>query len=262
MTHADGYFAIGSSHTVCQDYVRTGKTKDGRAYAIVSDGCSSSKDTDIGARFLVRAAEYFIIQGIPFHIESIIAQARTWAGAMLMPSYCLDATLLVAYEHFDGNTIQVHMYGDGVLACRRRTGEVEIVQVEYPNGAPFYPNYMIDLDREASFMQLDNYQPIITYANGATERGRPRDGLSLSLYKSEYDLAVLSTDGMVSFRKGHDPVSVQDIVAQVIAVQSNAGEFMVRRAKRFLGSYCKNQGWDHYDDFSVGAILIETEETP
>src|SRR5215203_2249321 len=49
--NTDCFFNIGATHSVCQDYVVASP------YLILSDGCSSSPDTDIGARLLVKAAE-------------------------------------------------------------------------------------------------------------------------------------------------------------------------------------------------------------
>jgi len=46
---ADHHFCIGKTHKVCEDYATSGITEDGVTYAIASDGCSSSKDTDFGA---------------------------------------------------------------------------------------------------------------------------------------------------------------------------------------------------------------------
>jgi hypothetical protein len=48
---ADSYFEIGSTHQVCQDYALA-YASDDFAYAIMSDGCTSSLNTDIGARLV------------------------------------------------------------------------------------------------------------------------------------------------------------------------------------------------------------------
>ena len=45
---------IGSTHALCQDYALA--RNDG-PYVILSDGCSSSPDTDVGSRLLVKASE-------------------------------------------------------------------------------------------------------------------------------------------------------------------------------------------------------------
>ena len=67
--NADSTFTIGSSHQVCQDYAVAGLRNDRGlasqrnrlAYAVVSDGCSSSIDSDFGSRLLSKAAERLIL---------------------------------------------------------------------------------------------------------------------------------------------------------------------------------------------------------
>ena len=54
--NADHYYTIGNSHSVCQDYAISGLVENG-AYAILSDGCSSSPDVDVGARMLSLSAK-------------------------------------------------------------------------------------------------------------------------------------------------------------------------------------------------------------
>ena len=56
----DSHFVKGSSHLVCQDYSSSGFTFNGIPYIIISDGCSTAKDSDVGARLLVRATEQAI----------------------------------------------------------------------------------------------------------------------------------------------------------------------------------------------------------
>ena len=52
---ADVFYAIGSTHHVCQDFaVANGD------FVILSDGCSSAKDSDWGARLLVKACHNVI----------------------------------------------------------------------------------------------------------------------------------------------------------------------------------------------------------
>ena len=66
--NADSVFNIGATHAVCQDYViaRSGETTFGSPnagpYIILSDGCSSSPDTDMGARLLVKAMDQTLIR--------------------------------------------------------------------------------------------------------------------------------------------------------------------------------------------------------
>lgn len=274
MTHADGHFAIGKSHVVCQDYVRTGRTPDGRAYVIVADGCSSSKDTDLGARLLVLATETFITTTKPsktthnaVNFDIIASIATKYANHMGLHPTCLDATLLVAIE--TETHIAVSRMGDGVVAARERTGAYQYSNHEFASGAPFYTNYLQHEDRLQALYDLPNNHVFMT--QGIVGVGETKDQIEMGDYatmlaqpvlyaKADFDLVVLMTDGALSFRKGLEPVPVTDIVTQILDVKVPTGEFMLRRAKKFLGSYCTQQGWDHYDDFGVGAVFIDAPD--
>ena len=54
--YVDDYFHIGQMHLgsgkPCQDYSFSGIIDEG-AFAIVSDGCSTGRHTDVGARIIV-----------------------------------------------------------------------------------------------------------------------------------------------------------------------------------------------------------------
>lgn len=269
MTHADGYFAIGKTHTVCQDYVRHGNLPNGMAYAIVSDGCSSSKDTDIGARILVCMAERYL-QGIPedpdeIRFDLVIEMARLVVKTMCgLDCTCLDATLLIAIE--TKTQILVFKMGDGVVSSRLRDGSWEYEYHEFTSGAPYYPNYLGDEPRRFAYMAQANDPVVYNIGGSVTNKFKHTSTVDdhianmgmCSIYnKSDVDLVVLMTDGACSFRSGLEPVMVHDIVKQIVDVKATAGEFMVRRAKRFLGSYCATQGWHHDDDFGVGAIFVD-----
>ena len=54
--NADYYIEKGQSHDFCEDFALAGKIGES-AYAILSDGCSSSEHVDLGARLLVHAAK-------------------------------------------------------------------------------------------------------------------------------------------------------------------------------------------------------------
>ena len=99
MMNADHHFWMGKTHNVCEDYAMSG-TSGGVSYAIVSDGCSSSPDTDFGARILARAALKHIYQAwsLEKYSDSVINTARSGALSLGLPQRALDATLLVAVE--------------------------------------------------------------------------------------------------------------------------------------------------------------------
>ena len=47
MVYSDSYFKIGKTHLICQDYALHSE-----GHISLSDGCSSSPNTDIGSRLL------------------------------------------------------------------------------------------------------------------------------------------------------------------------------------------------------------------
>ena len=57
----DAFFAIGSTHDICQDYALALNISN-RSLLIVSDGCSASPSTDIGARILSRCAAQVLLE--------------------------------------------------------------------------------------------------------------------------------------------------------------------------------------------------------
>jgi hypothetical protein len=266
MTHADGYFAIGKTHTVCQDYVRCG-TFNGQSYVIVSDGCSGSEDTDIGARVLTIAAEQYLRKNGEVNFEVIVEVASNTIRGMGMDPTCLDATLLIAIEIQDA--VAVYMMGDGVVVARNReTGGYYHIRTNFFLGAPFYPNYLTDPDRLEGYHALPANQVVeIKGMIGGSETDRAIDTdkypywLPVAVFnKSEYDLVVLMSDGAMSFRKDGESVPVPDVVTQIMDVKVPFGEFMTRRARKFLGSFCPSKGWVHDDDFGVGAIFVEVPD--
>jgi len=146
----DSAFQIGKTHDICEDFTLTGSLKstgDDAYYTIVSDGCSSSPNTDLGARIL----SYSIAEEIKniynnsanfmfsFNTDSCITRARTSLEALKVSQESLDATSLISYS-VDNNT-EVLVYGDGCVAIGFEDGRILVINFEFPNGFPFYLNY-------------------------------------------------------------------------------------------------------------------------
>lgn len=269
--HSDGHFAIGSTHTVCQDWVRTGKTEQGQSFAIVCDGCSSSPDTDVGARLLALSAEQSLRNNF-LAADEVTYQALGLAVQLDLRPQCLDATLIVVASRNPAIKpgIAVSMWGDGVIAARRRDGgPPTVIQVEFPLGAPFYPNYLAFPERKAAFDALGTANsPVVTILSGTKPDAldfdfNRADGLQMS-FDDDFDLVVAMSDGAATFRQGPDSsvVPVLDVAREILAVKSPVGEFMLRRCRRFLEHDCKARGWRHLDDFSVAAVHADGRAAP
>lgn len=275
--NADAYFEIGTTHSVCQDYARAGHTRGSyqRTFAVLSDGCSSSPDTDIGARLLVLAAERWIGSIIGPDLSAAkrltltIEDASRAARFADVTQRALDATLLCAYESWDRDRdgIAASLRGDGVVAGRRRNGSTWIHVVEHTNGAPTYPSYMLDDERrrqyEATFGLALKHSTIGAFGDSPDSVG-PLDWFFPAC---DWDLVLLMSDGVQSFQRvaqtetsrSLEPVPVEAVVRELLAVKGTAGEFMKRRCQAFR-RFCDKEGWQHSDDFSVAGIWIAAPE--
>lgn len=268
-------FYIGRGHLICQDYVISGQSDDA-CYVILADGCSSSPDTDIGARFLVKAAESFIYQiqvgakALPslerYHQQSVQFASLSSKFLKLDPS-CLDATLLTIKA--DKNGFVASCYGDGVIALARKTGFLEIYSVEFDDGYPQYVSYTMDALRRQGFdAQTTNHKSVthVTIPQVRPSGGVTRSNEVIEFHfgnKSDYLFAAVLSDGVHSFVEydKEDPgrvshaVSMQEVVAQILAFSSTRGDFVSRRMSAFY-QICTSRLWHHDDDLSVGVIAL------
>lgn len=254
--NVDVFFTTGKTHTVCQDYAATA----GNEYIVLSDGCSSSPHTDIGARLLCRIA-------VQDGILGACDRAAPLLGALILPEQSLDATLLSAERK--GGVVQVLMIGDGVVVGRRRDGVCKIIVVEYPSGAPRYPSYDLNPARRTRYFSEFGGQMRITTTVDKEEvldvplKDEPVEPLVFDFPTEEYDLVLLFSDGVQSFHRpvpnstcgATSPVPLTEVLAEMLAIKGFVGQFIVRRAKRFLKD-ASAKGWVHDDDFSVAALYI------
>lgn len=271
--NADCYTNIGRQHSACQDYARTGTfIVEGMdlselydnipaLYAAVADGCSQAPDSDIGARLLVRGLENAILTEVPNRSLHAIEFAQDIAIHGSFDVACLDATLLYAIPTED--SIDVVIHGDGVVAARRRDGTVTHTVVECPRGAPDYLSYLLDDGRMAAYQS--QIQDLKSYRSFEGDRMTSEMEVpafypvTLSYPRAEFDLVVLMSDGAQSFMRltptGTQKVPVHEVVEQVMAIKNTTGDFVVRRIRNgFLGRFCVNHNWHHYDDFAMAAI--------
>jgi hypothetical protein len=268
--HSDAFFAMGKTHTVCQDYARAGKTSTGRTYAIVSDGCSSSPDTDFGSRFLVTAAVQALEQQEQPDPLRIIWRAKEPALGFV-PLRCLDATLLMAYE-LDNGQIAVDATGDGVIVALGKDGSIEVWEIDQA-GFPGYLSYGLDLTRLRGYLTesggkrlvrhwyngvpLEDQESCITISRDKTPR---IDGMTFRLEfdPEETQLVMVLSDGVLSFGNYEtgNPVPLEEVLPQVLNIKVPKGEFLLRAHRWFLTKECPKRSWQHSDDFGAAAIIL------
>lgn len=288
---ADHFFTIGKTHPVCEDYADSGQSlDDGSPYAIVSDGCSTGKDTDFGARLMVRAASRLLINegadSFRTDFDQCVWQAEEWREALLLDPSALYATLLVTTQDKDGKTNAV-VYGDGIVAARRRDGSgYDYMVVECSKNAPPYLAYLVAREDEKGKFPLDYFREggagirTTTWHNCHESIVLPvedevwtrigtaffdpneddeRVGVIVPFDPCQYDVVIVASDGLQSFQRMEGtrmvPVPLPEIMAEVMAFKGTEGEFVQRRLRRFLKQAAK-KGWHHNDDIAVAGITL------
>ncbi|MSQ03985.1 MAG: hypothetical protein EXR71_19205 [Myxococcales bacterium] len=266
---ADAYFHIGHSHTVCQDYA-VARQHGEREIAVVADGCSSSPDTDCGARLIAAGmlgwADPVLVWGDD-DARKVIATAADHAAVVGWPSMCVDATIVAVRR--EPTVFRAFVVGDGVVVARRRDGTFRVVDVEFPSGAPAYASYLANEPRRGNYLRTEPDTPsrdvrIVRVYDGdsvteASSLARSAGWvLELVFPVVEFELAAVASDGLRSFQRRTGtrfaPVPLLEVVPHVFGFKGLAGEFVARRLRRFLRKECEDMGWHPNDDVAVAAI--------
>ncbi len=285
--NADHFFTKGKSHKVCQDYVNSSLVHqtDGkllRSQVMLADGCSSSKDTDIGARLLVKTAEW-VMDGWEFawgrevptpellehYYHQVVGHAQNTARSLRVSEEATDCTLLtlVANEH----TWYTSAYGDGTILIQWKGGNLEIIEIDFPNGYPNYANYRYNPARSETFNALENSGKEIKRRFISTTEEQEtissyRDDMPVYLRHGNNDevewIAVLS-DGVKSFAEVDRStlklrsLGMEEVLEELLPFKNFNGTFADRRASRFFRDITnKARPWQHDDDFSIGVIYF------
>lgn len=265
----DSFLEIGSSHKVCEDYIIHGN--EPFPYIILSDGCSSSDNTEMGARILCHLAKQYLSykknQLLPFNSDNmgswIIHNAELVARQLGLKLPALDATLIVAYYNQDSECIHTHFFGDGSLIYfNNEINGVINTTFEYSNNAPYYLSYLVDEERNEQYHDLkcdqiwnvttDNQKP---YSMTQAYDHRP----IITVPKKSSDFVMITSDGIDSFLHENpserDDISTRSIIGDMTNFKNKNGEFLKRRLKKQMKQY-RDQNINHYDDLSVGVFLF------
>jgi|SRR5579871_1875599 len=277
----DGAFRMGKTHTVCQDYVAAFASSTS-AWALLADGCSSSPETDIGARLLVKSARAQIDylrsalqnaapEAWERYYAATLENARAVAQQLGLDARCLDATLLTAITA--GDRWFLDMVGDGVVVVKGRDGALCVTSVSYMENCPDYLNYREDSARAAAFAErVGNVRAVRRWRmtpEGAVEAQEPviETPAVWSGRMADTVWVALLSDGAHSFAtldcsstsRTATPIPLPEVLKELLAFKSGVGQFVQRRLQRFL-LRCAERGWQHHDDVALGVIAWEETE--
>jgi len=264
----DDYYVIGDGHTYVEDYTWSGMILGKFPCVILSDGCSSSDDTDIGARIMVRAMKETLEESlrVPFNYDSIMMEFRSYyksmGRALFLPDSALDATILVAVI-IDGvvHTIQ---YGDGYIVHKHPSKTI-MDYYQYPFNAPFYHHYTSNYAYEQTYLLNFGCTPMIASGGDETVVNHVKNAGShhCVYYINEYEVGThtisLMSDGVDTFFQGNDRIELDTVLDDIINFKNTNGEFVKRKLKMYLHKNAKNN-IQHYDDISLATIAFEIVE--
>ena len=286
---SDSYFEIGNKHIVCQDYALNGHSSDGcMYYAIISDGCSSSKNSEIGAQILCYVAKYFLLlyynsqvitqtseENVRILLQnSIYKKANEIRSLYGIEQSALDATLSIVciVDNDDSNKTWVWTWGDGVTIYNYHDC-TEIITVEYETGAPFYISYLSKENHETYKRKFGDgkvTQTRYTYKNGNAEP-------EIYTHDAEYTYSffdfetqwypkinndilksvIISSDGLTSYEDVlNESIPTTNIAHELLGYKRINGEFMKSNII-FMNKRHNKQHITHYDDMSCGIVLRE-----
>jgi len=283
MINADTYLKIGDQHKICEDYVISGVTKQGEPplqYIILSDGCSKSERTEMGARILCYMAQQFIRFNFWSHPFTpnykkmglwVIHNAEMMARNMGLNRDCLDATLMVSWidwTHAPVPISNIYIYGDGYVASNSKNG-IQLIKIDYrPDNAPYYLSYELDPARKRAYHDLHVSKiRTIFYPNGKQSEWQfAYDSETTVLTNMGFDhTIILASDGFGSFYRddghSHPPVMItpDSIASGFINFKGKKGSFLQRRASKEVKTLNKDDVF-HFDDLSIGAYIYEEEK--
>lgn len=273
----DFAIAIGSAHAVhgvCQDYARFGGTPD-NAYVLVADGCSSTKDSEIGAKLLILAAEKYVQDELideEYH-DKTIQLAQTYTKGLGLPDSCLDATLLTIRKC--GSLYYGSIYGDGLIVQCRKDNILSVAKVSYASGYPNYLSYRLRPDRLKGMDMVATVNLCEIHPDGQIKMAQhydidyKKDGKTCHFSKFQDDATFMAimTDGVCSFlemqktetSKANAPVPFESTLRELLAFKSFHQGFAKRRLQRALKDI-SGRGMQHYDDLTMGVLAKEQKE--
>jgi len=292
--NADSYFEIGHSHKVCEDYALSGVQGD-LAYAIVSDGCSSSKDSDVSARLLVHISRDALLYlhrrkllYDPNFLESsfratfeeiVIKKCLEVKDTLRFPCDIFDATLLIAAAVGDvwGRKI-LFSWGDGYFILKRPSGAVDVISLSYESNAPYYLSYELSQDKHDAYAAEYGSVPLHKNIDRISVDGvvdfvdvdvipsvMQRSYFSVMGEGADFTQIIVSSDGIGTYEDdpGVQPptgtelrkYTALDVIPNMVSYKNPVGEFVTRRMNRLKKEYADTHVI-HQDDVSCAAINL------
>ncbi len=286
--HTDHYFHIGSSHhsagKPCQDYALSASNKE-VACAIVSDGCSTGRHTDVGSRVITlstleairdysKASEDYPQDNFGDISSLIYSRQKEIIGAsrLILGLERIDTLATCNYVFLTEKGGFFHIQGDGVVAYKYRGGVMVMQRYDWDDNTPFYPSYTdggIEDFIEAHGGDLSRPRLTVTTVvkdqagvySEQVNRLTLGQGLLgdfkeiLQDHLKEMEFVAVFSDGVTQIEN----VDWKEAVTSMFAFKNVGGEFLKRRMMWEIKSLLK-VGKGPVDDISGAIVRIENPE--
>jgi Protein phosphatase 2C len=271
MWEADAHFRTGKAHldegSLCQDYALSEVASDGKsAIAVVSDGCSTSGRTDVGARVWA-LAQRTIFRSRPLRrathqpLFNVLEEAKAVGQMMSLDLADMDCTLGYV-EGAPSGEIEAALYGDGIIVART-CGVVRYWRSIWANSLPGYPSYLLDTAYGRQFIKLASEKDLLPFRIHALMPGSydmselfsAEEGLkgNRMTFGLDTDLVAVLTDGYEQVRNGVETFAWDGVVRALTKFPNFNGPFARKRLNMYLKaltrrSYCAD------DDISIAVV--------
>ena len=260
--YIDTFLKKGKGHEICEDYIISGEFPF--PYIILSDGCSSSLNTDVGARILCHVAEKLLLSTAPeyenwtYFGNEVISEAMPIAALIGIPNTCLDATLIISY--LQDSKVTCITYGDGnILYKGNKTIEFEIhrTSIQYTPNVPYYLSYVFDKKVNENYKNSEIKKTVNSLWDELGIGGKICEELihiskpEIKIIPIENSPIIISSDGIESFNTG-----TNKIISELMSFKTTKGKFIKKRMKKMIKNYEK-QGIIHTDDIAIGGYSNE-----
>lgn len=280
--NTDSHFVIGKKHITqnapCQDHALSGQLGE-YLFAVVSDGCSSGRHTDIGARIITCATisaikacleqttDLALLPGL-IH-QTLIEHAQQTVVQMGLDNQDLLATCVYALVTPTGGF--VHILGDGHVAINYCNGDLQVINTEWQNNTPYYPAdnrkqlFIADHSRTeqgAKSLELERVSIIqgeVTTEKSFIDINQAVAGYVLPITEQQLEtieVISLASDGMGRFKKEGAFLPPLETIQTFTRFKNWVGEFVKRRLSRGLLDYGRNAIVPD-DDVAIAAIHLE-----
>lgn len=277
--NSDSFFTIGTSHVSqglpCQDYALTTEgVTPGSHVAIIADGCSSSDNTDIGARVLAHRFKGVLRRSglSQFNDEldfGFLAKSgqQLLLQELLLPETCLDASLCyVKYSPETYLDILAVVLGDGAVFVNYRNGGFELIIVDWALNTPPYVSYLCNPKRKFELLQTKQ-QGMVTRIFGKNfEQSSIMHRVVHMEDSFNGDLSwKYSSDEVISVSVMSDGIQqLGELSSMYAACELNhfknfEGDFVKRRVIRALRDAAKHDNHP-FDDVSIATLHFDRDE--